>query len=499
MSKMSAPTKLKISFGAKKSEPPPEEAPKPPAPQKKLTLKFGGPKASEEPVPAAVDTAATKPKKKRPAKPKIDAGPSKKRRNDAGSGDDSDTAAPPPVQAPTGIKRIKLTNTAKESAVKSIKIKTKRKAAVRPLGVGYDSEASDLEVDPHIEEDFILRMVPGDDCEYIRQAINERRLDRSQIGIKPLTREGRRAIVRVRERQYAATLVDLPCIIEGMKSWDKRMFFKSVDITQMLLVLGPVQNEQEALEYPLPKDVEVLDEKTYQYAHGITPPMKYVRKRRFRKRVSARTIEQAEQEVVNLLAQDKSAIRAPRFELVDATSLSRAEGVVDYNDEYDDEQDAYGEADYDMQDEDDTQADLFEDELAGELEAALAAGADETLDVAETPAALAPEESATPSGAKLGDESSGDESEESDRDADGDADGEDEDDMNEGALERRREIQEQREFITELEGLIAQETAKYEMQTNKILKQKVGRRVQQLKQDLALKKASIGETEGQAA
>ena len=65
--------------------------------------------------------------------------------------------------------------------------------------------------------------------------------------------------------------------------------------------------------------------------------------------------------------------------------------------------------------------------------------------------------------------------------------------------EQEREIQEQREFITELEGLIAQETAKYEMQTNKILKQKIGRRVQQLKQDLALKKASIGETEGEAA
>lgn len=498
---MSQPTKpkLKISFGAKKSEPPPEEAPKPAAPQKKLTLKFGGPKASEEPAPAAVDAAATKPKKKRATKPKTDTGPSKKRRNDAGSGDESDAAPPPAPAPPTGIKRIKLLNTAKESAVKSIKIKNKRKLAVRPLGVGYDSEASDLEVDPHIEEDFILRMLPGEDCEYIRQAINERTLDRSQIGIKPLTREGRRAIVRVRDRQYAATLVDLPCIVEGMKSWDKRMFFKSVDITQMLLVLGPVQNEQEALEYPLPKDVEVLDDKTYQYAHGLTPPMKYVRKRRFRKRLSARTIEQAEKEVANLLAQDEAAVRAPRFELVDATSLSRAENVVDYEDEYDDEQDAYGEADYDMQDEEDGQGDLFEDELAADLEAALAAGADERPDVAETPAARAPEEAATPSGAKPGDESSGDESEESDRDADGEADGDDEEDMDEEALERRREIQEQREFITELEGLIAQETAKYEMQTNKILKQKIGRRVQQLKQDLALKKASIGETEGEAA
>ncbi|EED13261.1 transcription initiation factor TFIID subunit 7, putative [Talaromyces stipitatus ATCC 10500] len=494
---MSAP-KIKLSFGAKKSEPPPEETSQPLAPQKKLTLKLGGPKPSEEPAPAAVDaTAAPKPKKKRASKPKTEAGSSKKRANDAGSGDDSD--AVPATQAPTGPKRIKLVNkdVPKQSVVKSIRIKGQPRVAPRPLGSGYDSEASDLELDPHIEEDFILRMVPGEDCEYIRQAINERRLDRSHIGIKALTREGRRMIVRVRDKQYAATLVDLPCIIEGMKSWDKRMFYKSADITQMLLVLGPVQNEQEAMEYPLPKDVNMLDDKTYQYSHGLTPPMKYVRKRRFRKRVSARTIEQAEKEVANLIAQDEAAVRPPRFELVDATSLSRAEGVVNYDDEYDDEQDAYGEADYDMQDEEDAQGDLFEDELAGELEAALAAGADEAPDVAETPAAHATGESATP-GLKPGDESSGDESEESDREADGDANGEEED-MDEEALERRREIQEQREFIAELEGLIAQETAKYEAQTNKILKQKIGKRVHQLKQDLALKRASIGESGGDDA
>ncbi|OKL58698.1 hypothetical protein UA08_06021 [Talaromyces atroroseus] len=485
---MSAPTKLKISL----KKPVPEEAPKPPGPQKKLTLKFGGPKPSETPAPVPAP-APDKPKKKRPSKPKTDQGPSKKRRTDLGSGDDSDAA--PRVEAPSGPKRIKLLNTAKQSGVKSIRIRNKARVQARPLGVGYDSEASDMETDPHIEEDFILRMVPGEDCEYIRQAINERRLDRSQIGIKPLTREGRRTIVRVREKQYAATLVDLPCIIEGLKSWDKRMFYKSGDITQMLLVLGLVQNEQEAMEYPLPKEVTVLDERTYQYAHGLTPPLKYVRKRRFRKRVSARTIEQAEREVANLVAQDETAIRPPKFELVDATSVSRVEGMVDYEDEYDDMQDAYGEADYDMQDEDDdAAADLFEDELAGELEAALAADVDEAPDVAETPVAIAAEQSATPSGHKPGDESSGDESDESDREADGEADGDD-GDLDEEALERRREIQEQREFITELEGLIAQETAKYEMQTNKILKQKIGKRVQQLKQDLALKKASIGESE----
>jgi transcription initiation factor TFIID subunit 7 len=483
---MSAPTKLKISFGKKpEATPPAQESP---APQKKLTLKFGGPKPSEEP-PAT--EKPTKPKKKKAApKPKGESAASKKRRANVPAGDDSDTA--PAVEAPSGPKRIKLLNSAKQSGVKSIRIKSKPRFQARPMGVGYDSEASDMETDPHIEEDFILRMMPGEDCEYIRQAINERRLDTSQIGIKPLTREGRRTVLRIRDKQYAATLVDLPCIVEGMKSWDKRMFYKAGDITQMLLVLGQVQNDEEAMRYPLPSDVNVLDDKTYQYAHGLTPPLKHVRKRRFRQRVSARTIEQAEKEVADLIAQDEAAIRAPKFELVDATSMTRAEGMVEYEEDYDDMQDADGEAEYEMQDEDDAQADLFEDELAADLEAALAAGVEEESGTAETPAAAGPEQSVTPSAAKAGNESSGDESEASDREGSGGPDVEDFDDE---AVERHREVQEQREMITELEGLIAQETAKYEMQANKILKQKIGKRVQQLKQDLALKKASIGETQ----
>ncbi|CRG91739.1 hypothetical protein PISL3812_08791 [Talaromyces islandicus] len=477
---MSAPTKLKISFGKKPEPAPPAQ--ESPAPQKKLTLKFGGPKPSEE--PAATDKPAKPKKKKTAPKPKEEPAASKKRR-----GDDSDTA--PAAEASSGPKRIKLLNSAKQSGVKSIRIKSKPRFQARPMGVGYDSEASDMETDPHIEEDFILRMLPGEDCEYIRQAINERRLDTSQIGIKPLTREGRRTILRIRDKQYAATLVDLPCIVEGMKSWDKRMFYKAGDITQMLLVLGQVQSDEEAMRYPLPEDVNVLDEKTYQFAHGLTPPLKHVRKRRFRKRVSARTIEQAEKEVADLIAQDEAAIRPPKFELVDASSMIRAEGMVDYEEEYDDMQDADGEAEYELQDEDDAQADLFEDELAADLEAALAAGVEEEPDTAETPAPAGPEQSVTPSAAKAGNESSGDESEASDREESGGPDV----DLDDEAVERHREIQEQREMISELEGLIAQETAKYEMQANKILKQKIGKRVQQLKQDLALKKASIGQTE----
>lgn len=320
-------------------------------------------------------------------------------------------------------------------------------------------------------------MLPGEDCEYLRQTINERRFDRSEFSFKPLTREGRRAILKIRDKQYAASLVDLPCIIEGMKSWDRRGWYKSADICQMLLVLGPVANDQEALEYPIPPEVDRADDKTLQYPHGLAPPLHWVRKRRFRDRVSTRTIEQVEKAVEDLVAQDETSVFPPRFELVDSTSLNRAEGFVqsgEYDEEYDEYQDAEGDAD-DMFDD-------LEDDLAAEMEAALAAGDDEPSAVPTeqpgTPSAKpsTPAEAPTPAG------ESSDDSDESDVG----------DDLDDEQLEQQRQMQQHREEIAELEALIRTETATWERVQNNILRNKMGRRIQELKKDLELKKVSIG-------
>lgn len=478
---------LKLTLGKKKA-PTEDSPPAPPGelqsatpdapPQRKITLKIG-------PRKPADDETVDKPKKKKILK--VDGAASKKRV----SSDEEDAAAPAEAEKP-GPKRLKL-KPSRKPGIQSIRIKNKGMVPNRPLGVGYDSEASDTELDPAIEEQFILRMIPGEDCEYLRQTIQERRFDRSEFSFKPLTREGRRAILRVRDRQYAATLVDLPCIIESMKSWDKRGWYKAADISQMLLVLGPVTSEKEAMEYPLPKEVDVLDEKTYQYPHGLTPPLKWVRKRRFRDRISTRTIEQVEKEVADLIAKDEASLGPPKFELIDSGSLARAEGMVQTGqyDEYDDMQDAEGEAEEFVQAEAQG-ADEFEDDLAAEMEAALAAGADEDAAAAE-PATPMIHHAGTPSFMKPSTpgETSGDESEDSEAEGDEVAEAE----LDEEQLERQRQLQQQREEIAELEALIKAETAKWESQQNAILKNKLGKRLQSLKQDLALKKVSIGETE----
>lgn len=468
---------LKLTFGKKTADErplPPQQPQQPPATPAaetpRLTLKMS--QKSQTPQ------TGQKPKKKTT---------SKKRPADEPALSDSDPGEPAP-SAPA--KRLKL-NPAK-SGLRSIRIRNKQVVPTRPVGVGYDDEASDTELDPSIEEQFILRMAPGADCEWLRQAIDERKIQSGDIGIKALTREGRRAVLKVRNNTYAAALVDLPCIVEGMKSWDKRGWYKSADICQMLLVLGMITNERDAYSYPFPRDVEVPDDKTLSYPHGLTPPLRWVKKRRFRNRVSARTIEQVERAVEDLVHQDQQAVGPVQYELLDSASVNRAEGYVqneqfDEDEYYDDEQDAEGEAEEGMMGAEDFEA---EDALAAEMEAALAGEDDTTAPAAPEAGPSDVYQAGTPAAMKHSSpgETSGDEEEMSAQE-----DEVPEDELDDEQLERQRQLQEQREEIAELETLIRSETSQWERMPNAILKNKMAKRIQDLKRDLSLKKVSIGE------
>ena len=269
------PVTLKFPSAALKtsaSQTGPESSPQPPMakpkPTRKTKVKKEKPARISNPTPkkraleestlsdADEDVQAVEPPPKRP----------KLLLKTKGPGGASSAVAPfSATPLSSGIRRIILKG-----------VKGKKLKEIRPEGVGYDSEASDQEDDPAIEEDFILRMLPGEDCQYLRQAVTEQQFGPPSQGgalvrMRFLRTDGRRAVVSINGTSYAAAMVDLPCIVEGMKSWNKRDWYKSVDICQMLLVLGPVKTDDEALDYPLPK--RVLDHKTMQYAHGLTPPM----------------------------------------------------------------------------------------------------------------------------------------------------------------------------------------------------------------------------------
>lgn len=179
-------------------------------------------------------------------------------------------------------------------------------------GLGYDSEASDREDDPLIETHVILRFKPGSEANYVREQIDAKNpLDDISIKFK----DSRNAVVTVREKMFAARLVDLPTITEVHKSFDKKNIFKVADICQMLVVGDRISHEETVLALPSqPKD--------YVYPHGLTPPLRHVRQRRFRKRASAKTIEGVEKEVDRLLSMDAASERTT-YEIMDRDQLIR--------------------------------------------------------------------------------------------------------------------------------------------------------------------------------
>ncbi|KAM5384233.1 hypothetical protein ACJA88_003388 [Fusarium oxysporum] len=269
--------------------------------------------------------------------------------------------------------KIKLKPT-KSGLTPTVVVKPKGRAPVHPPGDGYDSEASDREKDPSIEEQFVLRMLPGEHCDYVRWCMENGKMGipRSQGGadiqLKFFEEDSRRAVVSVKGQPFAAVMVDLPTVTEAMKTWDRKSFLKSADICQMLLVYQKVSTEAEARQTPLPSMID----QHFKWPHGLTPPMHDCVNRRFAKTISRKEIEDKEAEVERLLTEDAKA-GSTRWEWVDESKDDDEEGG---------DEDAEG----DMDDDDDgmdyfQSQDVFgdgDDDLAADLEAAFGEMGDET-------------------------------------------------------------------------------------------------------------------------
>ena len=378
----------------------------------------------------------------------------------------------------------------------TLKVKPVGRIPQKPLGEGYDSEAEDRDVDPVIEEQVLFRMMPGEHCDYLRSALQAKQigLPKSQGGadfsIKWLDDESRRAVVMVKGQLYAAILLDLPTITEGMKTWDKKAMVKSSDICQMLMVFAQVRSEEEVRTVPLPKAVE----HGHRWPHGITPPMHDARNRRFRKRLSKLEIKNKEAEVDRLLSSDREALSV-RTEWIDSKQNGTADEDEDEEDEEEYEEDAEGEADDYFGDADAEQAEedgLFDD-------AALEA---EFLEAVETPAM----DLATPGGvlaatpgaasgatpaAQADEEAGGADEEESDEDEDEDAD-EDEEDEDEGDDEEVAGI---RNEITNLKKQLKMYEDQLAASVLPIMRKRLEVNIRNVKSEILLKKSAIGETE----
>ncbi|TFK30133.1 hypothetical protein FA15DRAFT_199811 [Coprinopsis marcescibilis] len=212
----------------------------------------------------------------------------------------------PPSMAGDSTERTTRSAAARASRGQPTKLKLKLgdKTAAQAPGMSflgaYDRELDSDDEDLSFEEQFILRMPPGEDCEKLRKMVSGRDVT-PEVWMK--FKDSRRALFHIGNNTRTAKLVDLPCIIEAQKTLDNKQMFKVADICQMLVVDDKVIDDSQTSNQG--KQQFNIDE--FIWPHGITPPLHYVRKRRFRRRVNRRTIESVEQEVERLLDEDAAA------------------------------------------------------------------------------------------------------------------------------------------------------------------------------------------------
>ncbi|CAI9600342.1 unnamed protein product, partial [Staurois parvus] len=188
---------------------------------------------------------------------------------------------------------------------------------------------------PHeLESQYILRLPPeyASTVRRMVQSGNVSTKDRLSIELHP---DGRHGIVRVDRVPLAAKLVDIPCVTECLKTIDKKTFYKTADICQMLVctldgdLYPPLEEPAPASDPKSNKKKDRDREKKFIWNHGITLPLKNVRKRRFRKTAKKKYIESpdVEKEVKRLLSTDAEAVSV-RWEVIAEDESKEGENLT---------------------------------------------------------------------------------------------------------------------------------------------------------------------------
>ncbi|CAM9245015.1 unnamed protein product, partial [Lampetra fluviatilis] len=138
-----------------------------------------------------------------------------------------------------------------------------------------------------LENHFILRL-PSEQAEAVRRIIHSGNMNPRERFTIHLHPDGRHGVVRVDSCPLSARLVELPCIVESLKTIDKKNFYKTANVCQMLVCTGEEEEEEAAARDEVDAEEPGAarrreKERRSLWSHGITPPLKNVRKRRFRK------------------------------------------------------------------------------------------------------------------------------------------------------------------------------------------------------------------------
>ncbi|KAI6656796.1 Transcription initiation factor TFIID subunit 7-like [Oopsacas minuta] len=165
-----------------------------------------------------------------------------------------------------------------------------------------------------LEQHCLLRLPPHVAQQVAKSITTDTLEERLQIKIG---HDGRNCKLRFDDNTLYGRAVDLPCIIDVNKTLDKKTLYKSGNIGQMIVC------SEEPFDMPC-DDINDLTlkqrnqlQRRYQWKHGITPPLKNIRKKRFRKTALKKLIDspEIESEVRRLLKEDAEAVNV-EFELL---------------------------------------------------------------------------------------------------------------------------------------------------------------------------------------
>ncbi|GIY09629.1 transcription initiation factor TFIID subunit 7 [Caerostris darwini] len=176
-----------------------------------------------------------------------------------------------------------------------------------------EEEMSDDSYEPELQ--FVLRLPPTQ-SEALKEDLSSG-VDLDEKFSIEFEEDLRNATIKYDKWTLPAKLYDLPTIAESSKTLDDKIFYKTGDICQIMIAEEDDVNTEEGAS-SIKKDKHKKD-KRYFCPHGLTPPLKNVRKQRHRKTFKQKNfdIPDTENEVRRLLEADADAYSF-HYEIVDA-------------------------------------------------------------------------------------------------------------------------------------------------------------------------------------
>ncbi|XP_039048474.1 transcription initiation factor TFIID subunit 7-like [Hibiscus syriacus] len=139
-----------------------------------------------------------------------------------------------------------------------------------------------------MDEQFVLR-VPPSVAERINLLLSESASSSEDKSLDlEFSEDGRTGTFVIGNERFPASLLDLPCVVESYKTYDDSALVKTADIGQMILVRDSGEASPDVVEY----------------RHGLTPPMRDARKRRFRREpdLNPELVQRVEKDLVNIMS-----------------------------------------------------------------------------------------------------------------------------------------------------------------------------------------------------